>query len=240
MRALDCSYLVRRAWIHLDKLADKRQNGPCEQINKLQRKSQGFLAHVKGALCSFLEAKFKLRIHYLHNNELIIQKQMYLFFQQLNNKLLSEENKVPEHWLKPERWQGPPHINKNSLKLLKVSLFIQRIQSWKCRHLFDNLGCSAVKINQYDTIFSLMVKISSQNLHSVPLNVAVKKTKKQCFSLVSGGLWMCIVRCCDKLPSWKYTSWITVNYASRLIHLYFGIMTCLTFSNIIKTINQRL
>ena len=28
------------------------------------------------------------------------------------NKLLSEENKVPEHCLKLESWQGPPHINK--------------------------------------------------------------------------------------------------------------------------------
>ena len=25
--------------------------------------------------------------------------------------LLSEENKVPEHYLKLERWQGPPHLN---------------------------------------------------------------------------------------------------------------------------------
>ena len=37
-------------------------------------------------------------------NEVIIQTQKYL--------VLSEENKVPEHCLKVERWQGPPHINK--------------------------------------------------------------------------------------------------------------------------------
>ena len=39
------------------------------------------------------------------------------------NKLLSEDNKVPEHW------QGPPHVNKvrqyETVSFLKVSLFIQ-------------------------------------------------------------------------------------------------------------------
>ena len=26
--------------------------------------------------------------------------------------MFSEENKIPEHCLNVERWQGPPHINK--------------------------------------------------------------------------------------------------------------------------------
>ena len=53
------------------------------------------------------------------------------------NKLLSEENKVPEHCLKQERWQGPPHINKvkqdEAVLSSRFSLFIQFIQSWKQR-----------------------------------------------------------------------------------------------------------
>ena len=34
------------------------------------------------------------------------------FFDNWINNLFSEENKVPDHCLKLERWQGPPHINK--------------------------------------------------------------------------------------------------------------------------------
>lgn len=50
---------------------------------------------LKGALCSNIN----------NINGVIIQIQRYLFFP-------SEENKVPEHCLKLERWWGPPHINK--------------------------------------------------------------------------------------------------------------------------------
>ena len=39
--------------------------------------------------------------------------------------------KSPEHCLKLERWQGPPHINKVKQYEIKVSLFIQFIQSQK-------------------------------------------------------------------------------------------------------------
>ena len=46
------------------------------------------------------------------------------------NKLFSEENKVLEHCLKLESWQGPPHINK--VKQYEIvssfSLYIQFIQ----------------------------------------------------------------------------------------------------------------
>ena len=48
------------------------------------------------------------------------------------NKLFSEENKVPEHCLKLERWQGPPHVNKvkrcEIVSSFTITLFIQ---SWK-------------------------------------------------------------------------------------------------------------
>ena len=40
--------------------------------------------------------------------EVIIQNVFYKWI----NKLLSEENKVPEHCLKIEGWQDPPHVNK--------------------------------------------------------------------------------------------------------------------------------
>ena len=39
------------------------------------------------------------------------QTWMYLLFRSVN-ELLSEENKVPEHCLKLEKWQGPPHVNR--------------------------------------------------------------------------------------------------------------------------------
>ena len=56
------------------------------------------------------------------------------FLQNWISKLLSEKNKVPEHYLKLERWQGPPNIN--SMKIycsFKVSMFIELIQSLKQR-----------------------------------------------------------------------------------------------------------
>ena len=38
-------------------------------------------------------------------------RNIYIFHSWIN-KLFSEENKVPEHCLELERWQGPPHVNK--------------------------------------------------------------------------------------------------------------------------------
>ena len=34
-----------------------------------------------------------------------------IFFHKWLNKPFSEVNKVTEHFLKEESWQGPPHIN---------------------------------------------------------------------------------------------------------------------------------
>ena len=49
------------------------------------------------------------------------------------NKLFSEENKVLDHCLKLERWQGPPHINRvkqyEMMLSFKVSLLIQLISA---------------------------------------------------------------------------------------------------------------
>ena len=39
------------------------------------------------------------------------------------NKLSSEENKIPEHRLKPEGCQGPPH--KNKVKWYEIVLSIE-------------------------------------------------------------------------------------------------------------------
>ena len=74
---------------------------------------------IEVALCSFGEEiqTQKLRNIYFSHNWI--------------NKLFSEENKVPEHCLTLERWQGPPHINKvkqYKIALFKVSLFIHFIQ----------------------------------------------------------------------------------------------------------------
>ena len=45
--------------------------------------------------------------------EVIIQSQKYLLFSLLNKKSISQrEIRSPEHCLRLERWQGPPHINK--------------------------------------------------------------------------------------------------------------------------------
>ena len=38
--------------------------------------------------------------------------EIFFFSHKWINKLFSEENTVPEHCLKLERWQGPPHIDK--------------------------------------------------------------------------------------------------------------------------------
>ena len=43
-------------------------------------------------------------------NEVIIQTQKLIFHNWIN-KLFSEEDKVPEHCLKLERWRGPQHVN---------------------------------------------------------------------------------------------------------------------------------
>ena len=49
-----------------------------------------------------------------------------ILFPYVTNELLSEENKV-EHCLKLEKWQGPPHVNKE--KLYKCVLFGQFVYS---------------------------------------------------------------------------------------------------------------
>ena len=71
-----------------------------------------FCYHIKGALCSFGEEKFKTQHFNICNiNEVIIQIRNIQFLRNGINKLFSEDNKVPEHW-KLERWQGPPPLNK--------------------------------------------------------------------------------------------------------------------------------
>ena len=64
------------------------------------------------------------------------------------NKLSSEENTVPAHCLKVERWQGPPHINKvkwyEMLLSFRVSLFIQSWQ-WREFYYFVSLGIKKKK-----------------------------------------------------------------------------------------------
>ena len=70
------------------------------------------------------------------------------------NKLFSEENKVPEHSLKLERWQGPPHINTQYKLCCPLKLFTQ----------------SLAEIHVYFHYYlSLLINISSLKLQTAPL-----------------------------------------------------------------------
>ena len=77
----------------------------------------------KEALCSLGE-EIQIQNFYIYNiNELMIQTQITQI-----TGLFSEENKVPGHCLKIERWQGPPHVDKvkqyGTVLCFKVGLFI--------------------------------------------------------------------------------------------------------------------
>ena len=63
---------------------------------------------IKGLLCSFEEEIPTQNFNIYNLIEEILQN---VFFHQSINKLFSEENKFPKHYLKLEWWQGPPHIN---------------------------------------------------------------------------------------------------------------------------------
>ena len=59
-----------------------------------------------------------------------------------------------EHFLKLERWQGPPHVNKvklyETVSSFKVSLFIQSWKQWK----FVYLVCLGLKkLNRIEKVF---------------------------------------------------------------------------------------
>ena len=53
----------------------------------------------------------------------MIQKLGINFFHYWINELFSEDKKVPEHCLKTERWQGPPHVNR--VKQFEIVLFFK-------------------------------------------------------------------------------------------------------------------
>ena len=59
--------------------------------------------------CTVFDKKFQLRFFYMYIiNEVKIQTyiyEKYILWKGIN-KLLSEDDKVPEHGLKLERWQG--------------------------------------------------------------------------------------------------------------------------------------
>ena len=83
------------------------------------------------------------------------------------NKLISEENKVPEECLKLERWQGPPNINKvkqyEIVLSSKVGLIILFIQSRK-QSGFVYLVCLRMKKKK---------KSINEDLPLLPQNYAV-------------------------------------------------------------------
>ena len=61
------------------------------------------------------------------------------------NKLFSEENKVPEHCLKLERWQGPPRQQSKTV--------------WNCVVLYDHFVYSVMKTKS--VIEDLLIQTSS-------------------------------------------------------------------------------
>ena len=77
-----------------------------------------------------LEEKLQNQNFNIHSiTEVTIQTQTYWIFNNWINNLFSEENKAPEHCLRLERWQGPPHISNVKqyaiVSSFKVTLFIQ-------------------------------------------------------------------------------------------------------------------
>ena len=94
-------------------------------------------------------------------NEVMIQTQKCLIsFHSLINKLLSEEEegRASEHFLKLERWKGPPHVNtgkQNEVVLsFKVTLSIRFI---------------VMKTKRVSEDLSLLIKTCCPKLHSAPL-----------------------------------------------------------------------
>ena len=90
----------------------------------------------KGELRSFEEKNPSQNGQIYNINDVIIQTLKYsFFFHYWINKLFWEEHKVPEHCLKLERWQGPPHVNKvrqcETVSSSEFSLFTQFIESWE-------------------------------------------------------------------------------------------------------------
>ena len=74
--------------------------------------------------------------------------------------MLSEENKAPEHCLKLERWQGPPHTNK--VKQYEIVFVYSVIKTKNRVCLFSFFWC---KNNQ----FLLWLKYIPPKLRNAPL-----------------------------------------------------------------------
>ena len=76
---------------------------------KEQNKKHKYLSfNIKGAACSFGEGIQMQNFNIYNINEVIIWTQKYLYSLYLNK----QEIRSPEHCMKIERWQGPPHVNK--------------------------------------------------------------------------------------------------------------------------------
>ena len=73
------------------------------------------MLYIKGAFCSFGEEIQTQNFHVYNINKRIIQAHKWA------NKLFLEENKILEHCLELERWQGPPHVHK--VKHYEIVLF---------------------------------------------------------------------------------------------------------------------
>ena len=116
-------------WLHKALLKLLSIKTVCLQINVFC-----FYLHFTHCHTVFLFGWFHCTALIWHvNGGVIKQTQRYYYFFPLLNKQ-DAQNKVPEHCVKPERWQGPPHINRlkqhKIVLSFKVSLFIQ---SWEQR-----------------------------------------------------------------------------------------------------------
>ena len=55
-----------------------------------------------------------------------------IFYRDSINKMFSDENKLPEHCLKLERWQGPPDINKVKQYEMDLSFMVSLSIKFVC------------------------------------------------------------------------------------------------------------
>ena len=88
----------------------------------------------------------------------------------------------PEHCLKLERWQGPPHINKAEQREMLLSFmvsfffFVFFLKTWK-------QDCLGMKTHSMK-IFLFSLKVSSPGLNSAPLKFIIKTFYSKTFPSV--------------------------------------------------------
>ena len=118
------------------------------------------------------------------------------------NKLLSEENKIPEHCQRLDRWQGPPHINTEKQR---QSQFVYSVMK---TDLFPLIKISSPELHTAPlTTFNIRSFNAVLLLHSAPLLV--------CFRYLCVVLWFVL---CVFMAAWGTCVFsLTVTFAALLI-----------------------